>query len=285
MKAVVTLSPEESKRLIAKAIAAMPEMRHALKNGIIGLARCTTNAFVAEELIGRPLADRGAYCSGFFTARGACALQGKFQEKLLVLDHGEERWLSYEQGNIAQFIERMDKDDVIIKSGNVIDPEGRVGCLVASPTGGEIGAYLPPILVKGIRFLVPMTLNKTVAVPLERMIDALGMSKIDPTRCHGLRCGMMPMPGTVITEIEAIRQLTGAETTPVATGGIGSGAGAVMLVVDGAEESVDAAWRLVSAIRDKGEPPLADPNIACADCYIAAQPGLGNRCSPIARNA
>jgi len=282
MKAVVTLSPEESKRLIAKAIAAMPEVRNALTDGIIGLARCTTNAFVAEELIGRPLADRGAYCSGFFTARGACALQGRFQEKLLVLDHGEERWLTYEEGNVAQFLDRMDKDDIVIKSGNVLDPEGRVGCLVASPTGGEIGAYLPPILVKGIRFLVPMTLNKTVAVPLDRMIEALGMSKIDAERCHGLRCGMMPMPGTVITEVEALRRLTGAEATPVAAGGIGSGAGAVMLVVDGAAEAVDAAWRLVNDIRAKGEPPLADPAIDCENCYIAAQPGLGNRCSPIA---
>lgn len=281
MKAVVTLSPEESKRLIAKAVAALPAVQKALRHGIIGLARCTTNAFIAEELIGRPLADRGAYCSGFFTARGACALQGKFQEKLLVLDHGEERWLTYQDGNIAQFIERMDHNDVIIKSGNVIDPEGRVGCLVASPTGGEIGAYLPPILVKGIRFLVPMTLNKTVAMPLERMIAALGASTIDPQRCHGLRCGMMPMPGTVITEIDAIRQLTGAEATPVATGGLGSGAGAIMLVIDGADEAVDTAWQLVTAIREKGEPPIAEPTIACDACYIAQQPGLGNRCSPI----
>jgi hypothetical protein len=281
MKAVVTLSPEESKRVIAKAVAALPEVRHALSHGIIGLARCTTNAFVAEELIGRPLADRGAYCSGFFTARGACALQGKFQEKLLVLDHGQERWLSYQEGNVAQFIERMDCHDVIIKSGNAIDPEGRVGCLVASPTGGEIGAYLPPILVKGIRFIVPMTLNKTVAVPLERMIAALGASTIDPQRCHGLRCGMIPMPGMVITEVDAFRRLTGAEATPVATGGIGSGAGAVMLVLEGADEAVDAAWQLVAAIRAKGEPPIADPAISCADCYIAQQPGLGNRCSPI----
>lgn len=281
MKAVVTLSPEESKRLIAKAIAAMPEVRHALTHGIIGLARCTTNAYVVEELIGRPLADRGAYCSGFFTARGACALQGKVQEKLLVLDHGKERWLGYQEGNVTQFIERMDHDDIIIKSGNVIDPDGRVGCLVASPTGGEIGAYLPPALVKGIRFLVPMTLNKTVAVPLERMIAALGASTIDPERCHGLRCGMMPMPGRVITEVDAIVMLTGAQATPVATGGIGSGAGAIMLVLQGADETVDAAWQLVSAIRAKGEPPLADPAISCGDCYIAQQPGLGNRCSPI----
>ncbi len=281
MKAVVTLSPEESKRLIAKAIVDMAVVRRAKERGIIGLARCSSAAFVVEELTGRPLADRAAYLSGFLSGRGACALDAQRQERLLVLEKGEERWMTFKDGNVSKFTDRMTPDDVIIKSGNVIDPDGNVGCLVASPTGGEIGAYLPAILVRGITFLIPMTLNKSLPVPLGRVMKALGAGNIHPERCHGLRCGMMPMPGQVVTEVDAIRQLTGAEAMPVAVGGIGSGAGAVMLAIDGEEARVEAAWNLISGIRAKGEPPLAEPAICCEACYIFEHPGLGNRCSPI----
>lgn len=285
MKAVVTLSPEESKRLIAKAIVQMDVVKKARTDGIIGLARCTTNAYIVEELLGAPLANRAAYLSGFLTGRGACALDSKYQEKLLVLEKGKEHWLTFREGNVSLFTERMTPADVIIKSGNVIDVDGNVGCLVASPTGGEIGQYMPPILVKGITFLVPMTLNKTLPVKLATLLDALGAGKIHPTHCHGLRCGMMPMPGRVITEIDAVRMLTGAEAIPVATGGIGSGAGALMMAIDGEDAQIEAAWNLVEGIRKAGEPPLVAPTMSCEECYIFEHPGLGNRCSPLAERA
>jgi hypothetical protein len=92
---------------------------------------------------------------------------------------------------------------------------------------------------------------------------------------------MMPMPGHVITEVDAIRQLTGADAMPAAVGGIGSGAGAVMVAIDGEEAQVEAAWNLISGIRARGEPALVDPVICCEECYIFEHPGLGNRCSPI----
>lgn len=281
MKAVVTLSPEESKRLIAKAIVDMDVVQKAKKNGIIGLARCSSAAFVVEELTGRPLANRAAYLSGYMNELGACALGAERQEKLLVLEKGKEHWMTFKDGNVANFTDRMTPDDVIIKSGNVIDRDGKVGCLVASPTGGEIGAYMPPILVRGITFLVPMTLNKTLPVSLDKVMGALGAGNIHPERCHGLRCGMMPMPGQVITEVDAVRQLTGAEALPVSVGGIGSGAGALMLAIDGEESKVEAAWNLISGIRATGEPPLESPAYNCDDCYIFEHPGLGNRCSTL----
>ena len=49
MRATVTLSPEESKRLIAMAIVRMEVVKQAKKEGIIGLARCTSCADGAEE--------------------------------------------------------------------------------------------------------------------------------------------------------------------------------------------------------------------------------------------
>ena len=52
MTVEVTLTPSESKRLIARGVKALPSVQHALKNNTIILAGGTTNAFIAEELLG-----------------------------------------------------------------------------------------------------------------------------------------------------------------------------------------------------------------------------------------
>ena len=49
-KALIILTSAESKRLIAKDVAATREVKDALKSGLIIFARGTTNAFVAEEI-------------------------------------------------------------------------------------------------------------------------------------------------------------------------------------------------------------------------------------------
>ena len=51
MKAVVTLTPSESKRLIAKAVVKMPEVQKAWDEAYLLLADGTTNAFVVQELL------------------------------------------------------------------------------------------------------------------------------------------------------------------------------------------------------------------------------------------
>jgi len=95
----------------------------------------------------------------------------------------------------------------------------------------------------------------------------------------GLLCGMMPMPGTVVTEIDAIRQLTGAEALPITVNGIGSGAGTVVLLIEGSKDRVDQAWELTQAIKKKREPSLQDPPSPCDDCFLLKNPDLGVRCS------
>ena len=50
VSAMVVLTPAESKRLLAKAVVALPEIQSAYKSGMIIIARGVTNAFVTEEL-------------------------------------------------------------------------------------------------------------------------------------------------------------------------------------------------------------------------------------------
>lgn len=53
MKTVFTLTSAESRRLIAKAVVAMPEFKKAWESAYLLLAGGTTNAFIAQELLGR----------------------------------------------------------------------------------------------------------------------------------------------------------------------------------------------------------------------------------------
>ena len=63
MKTVFTLTSAESRRLIAKAVVAMPEFKKAWEDAYVLLAGGTTNAFIAQEMMGRegiePRSGRG----------------------------------------------------------------------------------------------------------------------------------------------------------------------------------------------------------------------------------
>ena len=277
MQAMVTLTSEESKRLIARAIAAMEPIHRAKEKGLIGFSLCTSCGYVIQELLGVQAVNPGGYCCGFIYADGSCSVSDKQQEKLLLLEKGKPRWLNFPEENVTKFIDRMDADDVIIKSGNIMDPARNVGVLTASPDGGEAGAYLSHIESRGIQLIVPMTLNKSVPFPVREIIPHMGISKFRRDRVHGMSCGMLPLPGQVITEIDAFRKLFGVKALPAAMDGIGSGVGTVTLVLLGEEPSVEAAWQAVNEI--KGEPKLKNYFSNCKICEDSRSEPGGTQCS------
>lgn len=274
-RATVTLTPEESKRLIAKAVARMDIVQEAKTNGYIGFAVCSSAGYVIEELLHVKL-NLSKYCCGFIHENGACFVHPDQETRQLVLVKGEQYWLNWPAEDITKFINDMDHDDVIIKSGNVLDIDGRAGTLAAVPSGGEMGKYLPYIYTLGINLIVPTTLNKTAPVKLDKIIRSIGINKIKTSRSYGLTYGMLPLPGIVITEIEALKILTGAEAIPIAMGGLGSGDGAVTLLIEGDSKSVQEAWDIVKNI--KGEPKLEN---LFGDCKICGEirKALDMKCS------
>jgi hypothetical protein len=48
MQALFTLTPSESKRLIGKAVAAMPEVQNAKEKGYLIIGRDSTNIYITE---------------------------------------------------------------------------------------------------------------------------------------------------------------------------------------------------------------------------------------------
>jgi len=91
VQAQIVLTVSESKRLIAKAVARMPIVKHALKNGMVIIAKGTTNTYVAEELLGRKIAH-GAYVLGrTYPEKAGKKLQPVEDIKELVLVKGKLR--------------------------------------------------------------------------------------------------------------------------------------------------------------------------------------------------
>ena len=58
----------------------------------------------------------------------------------------------------------------------------------------------------------------------------------------------MPMTGIIITEIEAIKELTGADVYQMAAGGIRGAEGAVRLLVEGTHEQIKKVKNIISDI-------------------------------------
>lgn len=159
------------------------------------------------------------------------------------------------------YVLKMGPNDVIIKSGNVLDPYGKVAVMLGSPDGGEIGQIMGLILGKGIKLLVPMTLNKTIPVSIEKAVAESGICKI--SKSMGMPIGLMPLPGEVFTEIDAIKVLTGAEAIPISMGSA-EGDGVLTMIIRGEEKCVEKAWKIINEIRN--EPKVKTIPMSCEKC-------------------
>lgn len=247
MKAYAVLTPPVSKRLIAKGVAAAANVREALTEGRILITLGTTNAHVAEELLGRSI-DRGAFAAGFiddcWNINARLGETGEvFIERGTQLDADPEQILS-----------SLRSGDVLIKGGNAIDPWGVVGVLMGAANGGTVGRYVAAALARGVDIVIPISLSKAVHGSI---IDIAGEMGIERTELRmGLPCGMFPLHGRVITEIDALRILYDVDAMHAVSGGLGIGAGSISLVLQGREPAVREAFALIESLREETETEL-----------------------------
>jgi len=245
MKAHIVLSATASKRLIAKGVKAHPIVRQALESGTIVVTLGTTNAFVAAELGGEPV-DHGAFAAGVIDDRwNINARIGEAAE--LVLRKGEA--ISVEQNEL---LGSLTEGDVVIKGGNALDPFGIVGVLMAAATGGTVGRYIPTALARGVDIVVPISVAKSIHASIPDLSLELGSKRM--AFGHGMACGMYPLIGHLVTEIEALEILFSVHATHVASCGVGVGVGSVSLFVEGEESDVRAAYDLVQSLKGEPEP-------------------------------
>lgn len=256
-RALVTLTPPEAKRLIGKAVAVMDAVREAMREGTIVICLGTTNAFVVEELIGKKIEEKGNFAIGIITPRGTCVTSRKRRLKEVVLKNGEVTDFS-----LKDVLDQLGSKDVFIKGANAIDPFGNTGVFLGSQTGGTIGMSIGILLARGVKVIVPVSLEKLVPYPITDIIPRLGNRKLQYSM--NLPVGMMSLPGEVVTEVESFNLLYGCECYPIGGGGINGAEGARCYLLEG--ESLKEAWEGILKI--KGEKKVSADEEECKGCKM-----------------
>ena len=258
MKAAFTLIPSESRRLIAKAVVQMEEIKIAKQKAYIILNGGTTNGYVAQELLGMGDLACEKFTAGTNTHRLLCVTDADKRTPFPIILYKGQR----SDKTLAEALKDFYIETVVIKGANAIDPFGNAGVIAAGFDGGTMGATLGTVVSQGLKYLVPVGLEKMIPSVDEACAWA-GAKTIDYT--IGADFGMFRLPNaTIVTEIEALRILAGVETRHIASGGVGESAGSVVLVIEGEKEKVQNAVSIVEAI--KGEPTLKGFKGTCETC-------------------
>lgn len=263
MKAAFTLTPPESRRLLAKAVANMPAVQAALHNpeAYVILPGSTANAYVVEELTGRAVPP-ASYTAGIVTHRLLCVTDVEDRDSAIptILNQGQ-----IVQKTMAEALNDFCCDTVIIKGANAVDPAGNVGVVTSGFDGGTVAAMIGTVTSQGLKVIVPVGLEKLVA-SVPEAIKHTGAKTLDYTM--GADFGMYCLTNTIpVTEVEAFRILCDVQATHVASGGTGDSYGSVVLIVEGEQDKVEAAIALVESI--KGEPSARPLKGTCAVCRYA----------------
>lgn len=252
MKVQVTLTVSEGKRLIARAVAAMPEVRRALATGVILLKGGTTVSAVAEELCGSPLKIAGRVTPGgarSYRSAGSsphCALlrKGVWEDA---------------DGKLRDIAPALAGDDLVIIGANIVDTHGNAAMMLGQALGGEPGTAVAGIFGQGCRVIIPAGLEKLVPGTVQEAVRNAGRAGVE--KSMGMTVGLVPLVGTVVTEVDALRMLSGARCTVVGRGGVCGAEGGSTIMAEGSPEQAGAAWYLVQEIKGagtSGDPPTLD---------------------------
>ena len=233
------------KRLIGKAMLLHPAIEGVLEKGTLVIIAGTTNGYVAEEILKSLGQAEGFSRQGF--RRGVTVAPGAKIPAVdlpgdVVVSDGE-----WQRGQtIFDVVDDLEAGDVVLKGANAFDPRGQGAVQIGHPKGGTILAALTAVVGRRVRLIVPVGLEKRVFED----VNALA-KRCNAPDAKGPR--LLPMPGEVFTELDAIKLMTGAEAHLIAAGGIYGAEGAAWLGVAGTEEQIQAAAELIKSVAD--EPP------------------------------
>ena len=249
--ALVNILPRESKRLIAKGVLALPEVKRVLAQGWFVVSRGITPSYILEEITGSEF-DNPNCTAGIIT------------EGRMASVHEDDRlgpWV-FRDGKLdetpaPEALRQFQARDVSIKGANAVDPDGNIGGFAADGAGGTVGGIWPTLTARGSHWVAPVSLERLIPSVIEAARHC-GNHLWDYTM--GQSAGFMPVVNAqVVTEIEALALLTGVPAVHIGSGGVAGSEGAVMLALEGESKVVESAFELIESI--KGEPQFDPPRL------------------------
>jgi hypothetical protein len=250
------ITPQAGKRLIAKTIANHPAINKVLKNGTLVIVAGTTNGYVAEEILKTHKIANNFSRKHFFrgitmpptpkavTAEGRIVDESKFPGDVVIT-----KGVWQKGKTIADVIDSLTEGDVILKGANTLDlTRNRAAILIGHPKAGTIGLALPAVVGRRVRLIIPIGLEKRVNGDLNILAE-----KINAPGARGYR--LLPIPGEVFTELDALKALTAANVELIAAGGVCGAEGGCWIAVTGEKEQEEFAEQIVASVAD--EPPFS----------------------------
>lgn len=248
------ITPAAGKRLIAKALASYGVIKDSIKTKTVVIIAGTTNGYVAEEILSginqlegfsRKRSFRGVVIPPGqpITKTGRITDESGFPGDV-VIDNG-----IWKKGlTIFDVVNDLKEGDIVLKGANAVDLlRGQAGVLIGDPHGGTIVTSLQAVVGRRVRLIHPVGLEKRVYGDINELARNLNTPGAQGAR-------LLPTPGEVFTEIEAISILTGANAQLIAGGGVNGAEGSIWLAVSGDDKQVKAASVLLDSL--KGEPPF-----------------------------
>lgn len=244
------LTPAAGKRLIGKALAVHPEIQRVLARGTLVIIAGTTNGYIVEEIFRaaqcKDLADfnRRRFFRGITlppsyvtTDTGRLPDESGFPGDVIITNG------VWQKGKTIFDVENdLQEGDVILKGANALNMEQkRAAIYIGHPKGGTIAVALQAVIGRRVRLIIPVGLEKRVFSDLDKLAG-----KLNAPGAQGPR--LLPVPGQVFTEIDALALLTGAEAELVAAGGVCGAEGGVWLAVNGQSSQEEAAEKLLGSL-------------------------------------
>ncbi len=248
MKLLVTLTPAEGKRLIAKALHKHEVVQKALKEGYLCITLGTTSAYLVEEILGEY--DKTRHAAGITIPRGLAVTKAEYRAYDAIFHKG----VLLEKKKVRDVLDELGPKDVIIKSANAVDINGLPIVLLASTVGGTVGSFMGAVASRNIPLIMPVGLEKFIPVSYDEFCGRIGMNDWD--YALGTPVGAIAIhEGATFTEIDALYTLFDVQATPIAAGGVNGAEGSVTLLVEGKADNIKRAHEF---LRDKikGEPPF-----------------------------
>lgn len=256
-----TLTVNEGKWLIAHAITGMPEVRRAMAEGRVVFKAGTTVSCVAQLLTNTPL----RIC-GRITPRGTVSSRAKGPgSHFLLYDQGR---LENLDGHADVALLELGPGDVMITGANIIDAFGGAAMLAGSPGGNDGGRTIATMCSEGFQVIVAAGLEKLIPGAVGQSIIHSRRKGISSSR--GMACGLFPVMGQVITELEAIRMIADVEVCLIGRGGINGAEGGSVFQAWGPEVELEELERVLASCRGllvAGElASLEECSYPCVNC-------------------
>jgi hypothetical protein len=96
-------------------------------------------------------------------------------------------------------------------------------------------------MARGVNFIIPVGIEKMIPYSITEAAKRVGKERF--YKSVGMPVGLIPVYGTVITEIEALILLGAEDAFTIGAGGVAGGEGSVVIMQDtGCKNVLNKAW-------------------------------------------